>query len=319
MTIDFQILGAAGRDNALFVRIDSGQHIDRLLFDCGDNCLSALSIAEIQAIDHLMFSHLHMDHVGGFDSFFRLTYNRTSKPNMIWGPPETSAIIQHRFRGFVWNIEVEGTWLLNDLYPDRVVQSRFEARELFAELHALGTRPFVNPVLDTPDYSVTALHMDHRTPSMAYIVREKPRLNLDTAKLAVMGLRPGAWIGQVKDHTPGAGGTIELGGKAYELDTLRQELLTETPGKSLAYLTDFLLNEPAHQRLATALKGCTIVVCESQYRQADLDLAQRNYHMTAIQAASLAKDAGIQQLVLFHLSDRYQTYEWMEMLHEARS
>jgi ribonuclease Z len=61
MSISFEILGAPGRDNALFVRIDSGQSIERLLFDCGDGCLNSVPFSEIQAIDHLLFSHLHMD------------------------------------------------------------------------------------------------------------------------------------------------------------------------------------------------------------------------------------------------------------------
>jgi ribonuclease Z len=318
MTIDFQILGAAGHDNALFVRIDSGQHLHRLLFDCGDNCLSALGIGEIQAIDHLLFSHLHMDHVGGFDSFFRLNYNRIVKPNMIWGPPETSAIMQHRFRGFLWNLENEGTWLVNDIYPDRVVESRFEARESFGELHPMGVRQVINPLIENDDYTITALQMDHRTPSMAYILRERPRLNIDTVKMSIMGLRPGAWIADVKDPKPGTPNQIELGGKKYETAWLRNELLFETPGKSLAYLTDFLLDDAAHRRLVAALRGVTIMVCESQYRSADMELARKNYHVTAIQAATLAKDAGVGQLVLFHLSERYRNYEWMEILHEAR-
>jgi ribonuclease Z len=86
MSINFRVLGAAGSDNALFVQVDSGQAVERLLFDCGDGCLSQLSFGEIQAIDHLLFSHLHMDHVGGFDSFFRCTFDRNTKPNQIWGP-----------------------------------------------------------------------------------------------------------------------------------------------------------------------------------------------------------------------------------------
>ncbi|MGZ3675881.1 MAG: MBL fold metallo-hydrolase, partial [Ktedonobacterales bacterium] len=75
MSIDFHILGDPGRDNALFVRVQTGQALHRLLFDCGEGCLSALPVAEVQAVDHLCFSHLHMDHIGGFDSFFRVTYN----------------------------------------------------------------------------------------------------------------------------------------------------------------------------------------------------------------------------------------------------
>jgi ribonuclease Z len=49
MSITFRILGRAGKDNALLVQIDSGQAVERLLFDCGEGCLSELSLADIQA------------------------------------------------------------------------------------------------------------------------------------------------------------------------------------------------------------------------------------------------------------------------------
>jgi ribonuclease Z len=103
------------------------------------------------------------------------------------------------------------------------------------------------------------------------------------------------------------------------LEGLQDALVTVTPADSAAYLTDFLLDEAAMDRLAKALQGVGTVVCESQYRHADQDLARRNFHMTAIQAASLAARAGVGRLVLFHLSDRYRPEEWRAMLAEARA
>ena len=100
---------------------------------------------------------------------------------------------------------------------------------------------------------------------------------------------------------------------------MQQLLLTETVGDSVAYLTDFLLDEAATDSLAVALRGVGAVVCESQYLHADADLARRNYHMTSTQVAMLAKRAGVDQLVLFHLSDRYQRDEWQQMLREAQA
>ena len=61
------------------------------------------------------------------------------------------------------------------------------------------------------------------------------------------------------------------------------------------------------------------MICESQYRHADRDLAARNYHMTATQAAETARLANVGQLLLFHLSDRYGKEEWAELLAEARA
>lgn len=321
MALQFTILGSPGRDNAVFVRVNSGQKVERLLFDCGEGCLAALSIAEAQAIDHLLFSHFHMDHVSGFDSFFRLTYDRTTKPNNIWGPPGSSQIMQHRFQGFLWNLhhDAAGCWDVHDIYPDRVAATRFYTNQAFAEAHPQAALPATPVIIDTPEYRVQAFQMDHLTPSMAYLVSEAPRLNVDTFRLAALGLRPGGWLQAVKTPQPGEAPTIEIDGTAYPLADLRRDLLTETPGESLAYLTDFLMNDQAQERLASALQGCDTIICESQYRQADYELAARNYHMTATQAAELAHRANARQLILFHLSDRYPKETWPDLLAEARA
>lgn len=86
----------------------------------------------------------------------------------------------------------------------------------------------------------------------------------------------------------------------------------------MAYLTDFRLDAAAIERLVPALTGCRIVVCECQYRNDDLVLAEKNYHMIPAQAALLAQRAGVERLILFHLSTWYRPLMWHEMLAEAR-
>ncbi len=136
---------------------------------------------------------------------------------------------------------------------------------------------------------------------------------------AQLGLRPGPWLQKVRGPWAGDGETVVVGSDVRSVRELQELLLTETAGDSVAYLTDFLLDEAATDRLAWALRGVGTVVCESQYRHADVELARRNYHMTATQVATLAKRAGVSRLVLFHLSDRYQPDEWQTMLEEART
>jgi ribonuclease Z len=320
MTLDYQVLGAPGRDNALFVRVSTGQAIHRLLFDCGEGCLSSLEYAEVRDVDHLFFSHLHMDHIGGFDTFFRATYNQA--PKCVWGPPRTGEILHHRLRGFMWNLyEGEpGMWYVHDIHPDAVRRARFAEAEAFAVAHPDGTLPHDDaPLLEDPAYTIRALEMDHHTPSMAYVVREKPRLNVDAGRLAALELPPGPWLKQLKEPLSDEASDVQIAGARHEWAELRRALLTETRGDSIAYLTDFLLDEAARARLAVALRGCDTVVCECQYRDADLDLATRNRHMAAKQVAALARDAGIGKLILFHVSDRYRPHEWLELLAEARA
>lgn len=319
MNLTYRVLGTAGRDNALLVQINGGQSTERLLFDCGDGCLSELSFAEIQSIDRLFFSHLHMDHIGGFDSFFRCTFQRTTKLNRISGPPDTSRILQHRFQGFLWNLhdEMSASWLIDDIYPEEIRTSRLELSEAFAIRHDEGVRKSEQEAAVGAGFTIETLTMDHRTPTLAYLVREHPRRNIDVTRLPALGLRPGAWLKQLKD---GAAETTELliDGKSYPVSELQRELLIETPGDSIAYLTDFLLDDAAFERLGEFLRGCQVIVCEAQYRHADLELAQRNHHMTSILAATLADRVGAQELVLFHLSERYDRADWEEMLREAQ-
>ncbi|HEV7126402.1 MAG TPA: MBL fold metallo-hydrolase [Ktedonobacterales bacterium] len=321
MSIAYQVLGAAGRDNAVYVRVLTGKAVHRLLLDCGDGCVTDLSVSEALAVDHLLFSHLHMDHIGGFDNFFRITYNRAPKPNEVWGPPRTAAIMRHRLRGFMWNLFEgdPGIWYVNDVHPDRIERTCFKETEAFALAHPAGTRQFDGMLFANPDYTVTALSMDHHTPSLAYVIREAPHVNVATERLDELGLLPGPWLRQLKQLPPDAPATLTIDGQIREWAELRAELLVETPGESLAYLTDFLLDEPAVERLVPALRGCTTVICESQYRSADEALATRHRHMTGAQAAELARRAEVGRLILFHLSTRYRPAEWRDLLAEARA
>jgi len=321
MTLSFQVLGDAGKDNALLVTIDRGQAISRLLFDCGEGCLSRLPFAEIQAIDHLLFSHFHMDHVAGFDSFFRCVYGRTDRSNHVWGPAGTSDILHHRFQGFLWNLVagMQAAWHVHDLYLGRLASHRFELAEAFAQAHVEEERSWVRIFLEGPGYTVESLLMDHGTPSVAYIVRETPRINVDSAKLATLGLRPGPWLQRVRGTRADEAEVIVVEGAPRSVRELQDALVRVKPGDAVAYLTDFRLDSGATDRLAEALLGVGTVVCESQYRHADEELAVRNYHMTTTQAAKLARRARVGRLVLFHLSDRYRAEEWRAMLAEAQA
>lgn len=318
MTIDYQILGSPGRDNALLVRVDTGQSISRLLFDCGDGCMNQLAISEIQSIDALLFSHFHMDHVGGFDSFFRCTFGRDSQRNDVYGPVGATDILHHRFQGFWWNLcsELKSTWRVHDVTATALASADFKACDGFRE--RLGADPVQHDgtIITHADYSVRMIELNHNGPSLGYRVDEASRTNVDTDQMNELGLKPGPWIRQLKQ---GETGSIEAAGQSWDLDDLRGKLLTTSPGGSIAYLTDFLLDDDTHDRLVPWLKGCDTVVCEAQYAHADSELATRNYHTTTKNVGRLAAAADIGELRLFHLSDRYSHDQWSEMLAECRS
>jgi ribonuclease Z len=322
MPLSFQILGQPGRDNALFVKVDTGQSQTRLMFDCGDGCPHQLGPSEVREIDHLCFSHLHMDHVAGFDLFFRINFDRTAKENRVWVPPGSGDIIGHRFRGFLWNLvddKQRGEWLVSETMPDAVRAVKYYAKEGFRVAHPQPDRPRRDSVIiDGDGFTVEAVQLDHGTPSMGYIVREQPRVNVNTEKLAARGLAPGPWLKRLRGGVAAPGETVMAGGAVHSLAELQAELLIATPGDSIAYLTDFRAPASAGD-LAHALRGVNTVVCESQYRASDVSLADAVMHSTAAEVAAIAAKAGAGRLILFHFSDRYDATARREMLAEAQA
>ncbi len=319
MSLHLQVLGNPGRDNALWVKVDTGQRIVSLLFDCGQGVLGRLGGSEVKEIDHVFFSHFHMDHIAGFDSFFRANFNRETKPIRLWGPPQTIEIMEHRFRGFWWNLHHDqpGTWDVAEVHSDRVENRRFLTANAFRNPEEREPRSVdaEGEILSDPDFTVRAITLLHHGPSLGFLVREHPRLNIDPAKLQASGLRPGPWVKALKEGAD----AIEIDGKALNPEALRADLLVETPGESVAYLTDFLLDEPTHERLRVWLQNCDTLICEAQYQHADADLATRNHHATTRQVGELAQAAGVGRLLLFHLSQRYRPEAWLQMLKEART
>jgi len=149
-----------------------------------------------------------------------------------------------------------------------------------------------------------------------------------------LGLHPGPWLKEVKEESADPAKKITIGDREFSIGELRKELLVRTEGQSLAYLTDFSLTAGAGSRRRSAeppfvgateaeltqfLKGCDFIVCEGQYREEDRDLARKNFHLTAAEAAKIAQVCGAKRLTLFHLSDRYQRPEWQALLAEARA
>ena len=83
-------------------------------------------------------------------------------------------------------------------------------------------------------------------------------------------------------------------------------------GDSIAVIID---TRPCQEALELALNA-RMVLCESTYLTSEEELALSYKHMTAAEAAQLAKDAHAHTLILTHFSARYTDTEAFE--HEAR-
>ena len=322
MSIHHQVLGSPGQDNALFATVDSGHSLHRLLFDCGEGCLSALDPTEVGGIAVLCFSHFHMDHVAGFDSFVRANWNRAEMPVRIFGPPGTIDIIHHRLRGFIWNLSDEsvGTWIITEIDAQELRSIRLRSGDGFAAREELDPLPNQGAVYLDRDLELGAVLLDHGTPSVGYFLREGDRTNVSDERLAETKLPPGPWIQRLKDLVQTSDEErIEVGGSSYRAGELRALLLETKHGDSIDYLTDFHLGDPEEEdRLVRFLAGCQTLVCESNYRNAEAELAQKHHHMRSAAVGALAARVDPERLVLFHLSDRYSEEDWHDQLAEVR-
>lgn len=318
MSIVFQILGKPGKDNALFIRVNSGTKMYKLLFDCGEQTLEELRQHDIKSIDYIFLSHLHIDHIAGFDYFFRRNYDR-EKPIFIFGPGETAEIIHHRLLGYKWNFvgSSGGNWFLTDINEKDLKQFYIKFPDGFKNKSFVGKKEIKENIIETKDFAIKTVRLNHIIASIGYCITENPSYNIDKDNLEKSNLPHGSWLEKLKDLSLEDSNKIEIEEKQFSLGKLREELLQITKGESIAYLTDFILDNNSKEKLIHFLEGCSILVCESQYLNEDLELAKTNYHLTALQAATIAKEAGIKKLILFHLSERYHK-DFSKLLNEAR-
>jgi ribonuclease Z len=331
MSIDWNILGKPGEDNAVHLTVNTGQSVHSLLIDCGERVLDSLKIGQIQSIEQLCFSHLHMDHVAGFDSFFRHNYNRPDVPISVWGPKETCEKLHHRFRSFVWNLHHDqpGEWIVREVTEAKnesellLTSSRYFTSEAYETAHPRPSRVIEDGVvIRSSAYEMKVLPLPHHSiSSLAYQVSETPKTNVDPGALRESGLTPGPWLQSLLDETIGADEILPIDDRNVSVGEWRERLLVETSGDSIACLTDFRVEPETEEwsRLVSWLADTDILICECQYRMEDAALARKNGHMTTDLVGQLAKEAGVKQLVLQHLSRRYQRSEWLEMRDEVRS
>ncbi|MDF1659167.1 MAG: MBL fold metallo-hydrolase [Verrucomicrobiales bacterium] len=324
MSIQWKILGQPGADNAVFLTVDSGHAVEHFLFDCGEGCLAGLRPSQIQSIGHLAFSHFHMDHVSGFDTFFRHNYNRPDTPINVWGPAGTIDLMHHRFQSFSWNLHHDqpGEWIVRETDGTDVKGSRFLTREAFATVHPLPTIPKTERELfSSPRFTLDAFLLPHGSiPSLALRVIEGERKNISPVALQHSNHAPGKWLQALTNETISDEESINISGTDYSIAELRAEFVVTSPGESLVYLTDFRVEQGSANwsALCEWLQGANTIICECQYHHRDLALAVRNGHMTSREVGGLANDAGVDRLVLQHLSRRYSPSDWASMLDETK-
>ncbi|HKY16339.1 MAG TPA: ribonuclease Z [Microthrixaceae bacterium] len=145
-------------------------------------------------------------------------------------------------------------------------------------------------VADTP-LRITARPLEHRIPTLGWRIEEPERVHLLPDQLAAMGIG-GPDAGRLL-----AEGSIRVGDRIVTVD----EVGERRPGRSAAVVMDTAVCDAA----VTLAAGVDVLLAEATFLESESHLARDYGHLTARQAATIARESGVGLLVLSHFSSRY--------------
>jgi ribonuclease BN (tRNA processing enzyme) len=88
---------------------------------------------------------------------------------------------------------------------------------------------------------------------------------------------------------------------------LADALVEIRPGTKLAYATDLADTALNRRRLADLARGANVLFCESTFREAEAQKAERTGHLTTRACGEIATASDAERLVPFHFSRRYES------------
>ncbi len=160
-------------------------------------------------------------------------------------------------------------------------------------------------VVDEKTYTVHACEAEHSVPAFSFVFQEKDRpgrFHPDKAK--EIGVPEGElW------HKLQTGHEVKVGNKTVKPSDVLGE---KRPGKKIGISGD---TRPT-KKLEEFFKNCDYLVFDSTFKDDLKDKAIETFHTTAIEAAQLAKNANVSNLILTHFSARYK--DNIELAEEAK-
>ncbi|MCH4823317.1 ribonuclease Z [Gramella lutea] len=249
---------------------------NHFLIDCGEGTQVQLRRNKIKfsKIKHIFISHLHGDHfygLVGLVSTFRLL-NRESELH-IYGPKGIKEII-------TLQLKLANSWTNFPL--------------IFHEL----TSKDPQLIFENSKVSVTTIPLKHRVYTNGFLFREKEgdrKLLIDKAEEYNIDFALFKSLKKGKDVVSEDG------------ELIPNHLVTDdpVPPKSYAFCSDTVFDP----EIVPLIKKVTALYHESTFLEDQAELAFPTKHSTAKQAASIARMAEVQKLILGHYSTRYGKIE----------
>lgn len=267
-----------------------------ILFDCGEDLQRKFVEAGLKFNKPLkiLISHFHGDHVIGLPGLlFRFGLNHRTAPITIFGP-------RNLFLYLFVHKKILG---LKANYPISIIEIDNENRKLiiFESLESETPNKEIdikdNIIFESDKYTLKYAKVDHSVLTFAYSFVEKPRFGKFKPEIAEeIGIPQSNLWKKLQE-----GEVIEYKGKT--IDPIKEGIVgPKRPGRKVTYSGDTVPCE----NLIELGKKSDIIIHEATFSKDLSDIAKEKLHSTSIDAALDAKKMGAKQLILTHISSRYQ-------------
>lgn len=253
------------------------------LFDCGEATQHQILHTSIKPrkVEKVFITHLHGDHIYGLPGFLSSrSFQGGESPVTVYGPKGIEEYIRI-------SLSISQTYLKYEL---KVV----EVQE--------------GIIFEDDSFYVEARELDHGVTSFGYRIVEKDRPGkLDTDKLLEYGISPGPIYKQIKE------------GKDVVLQDGSIVQSGEFVGSSIKGSIVTILGDTRFCANAQTLaSNASILVHEATFSEKEEEIAKEYFHSTTTQAATIAKDANVERLIMTHISARYDYTDTEQLLTEAK-
>ena len=246
----------------------------RFLVDCGEGTQRQILKSGIgfKRLNKILITHGHLDHILGLAGLLSTL--------MRWEAMEDLEIMA-------------GPWALERIH-DLLNGVVLRGKPAPIPLYLTPIEPGV--VFENSDFAVTAFPVYHRGQDCyGYLFEEKPRRPFLPEKAEALNIPPGPWR---RDLVAGQPATLPDGRTILPDDVLGEA----RQGSKLVHVGDVGRTSD----LVEICRDADALVIEATYLQEEAQMAKDFAHMTAREAAELAAAAGVQNLVLTHISRRYR-------------
>ncbi len=246
-----------------------------LLFDPGEGTQRQFIFANIAptVISRIFISHFHGDHCLGLGSIL-MRLNLDK--------------VQHPIHCY---------------YPagGKKYFDRLRYGTMYHETITVIEHPVYAPgiVHDDGKFKIEATYLDHGVENIGWRLTEPDTRKFDHAKLEAFGVK-GVMVKALQEK-----GVLLIDGKEVHLE----DVSWIRHGDSFAVVIDTRFCQNA----IDIARGAKILLCESTYADEHQELAQKHFHLTSKQAATIAKQAGVKKLILTHFSARYLNLRNLEL------